>query len=457
MIVGLRFLLGGYPKKNYKKHKHYKYADRFWSASAVGESLFHFPSYSTPRQPEMMTDASLEKAKATLSNFQTPNQKTVIDNVFIGSKKYKRFFNEFWTSKQRQANNLHEISYRACYKPQLPSFFIDLFTEPGDVVYDPFAGRGTTLIEAALLNRNIISNDVNPLSRILIESRLNIPTIQQIEERLNQIHFNEYKADIDLSMFYHRDTESEIVCLKNDLDTSNSVDNWIKMVSTTRLTGHSAGFFSGYTLPPNQATTQKGQLLINQRLDISPPYKDTKSIILKKSRTLQRNLNPSIVKQLFDVGQKAIFSSKDSKNTFHIPNKSVKLTVTSPPFLNIVRYATDNWLRCWFNSIDAEQVEKKIISCRTVQQWSEKMSFVFDELYRITSPDGWVAFEVGEVNNGEIKLDESVVPLGLNSGFECAGIMINSQDFTKTSNIWGINNMKEGTNTNRIVLLHKPK
>ena len=405
----------------------------------------------------MMTDASLEKAKATLSNFQTPNQKTVIDNVFIGSKNYKRFFNEFWTSKQRQANNLHEISYRACYKPQLPSFFIDLFTEPGDVVYDPFAGRGTTLIEAALLNRNIISNDVNPLSRILIESRLNIPTIQQIEERLNQIHFNESKADIDLSMFYHRDTESEIVCLKNDLDTSNSVDNWIKMVSTTRLTGHSAGFFSGYTLPPNQATTQKGQLLINQRLDISPPYKDTKSIILKKSRTLQRNLNPSIVKQLFDVGQKAIFSSKDSKNTFHIPNKSVKLTVTSPPFLNIVRYATDNWLRCWFNSIDAEQVEKKIISCRTVQQWSETMSFVFDELYRITSPGGWVAFEVGEVNNGEIKLDESVVPLGLNSGFECAGIMINSQDFTKTSNIWGINNMKEGTNTNRIVLFHKPK
>ena len=85
------------------------------------------------------------------------------------------------------------------------------------------------------------------------------------------------------------------------------------------------------------------------------------------------------------------------------------------------------------------------------------MAFVFDELYRITLPGGWIAFEVGEVNNGEIKLDESVVPLGLSSGFECAGIMINSQEFTKTSNIWGINNMKVGTNTNRIVLFHKPK
>ena len=85
------------------------------------------------------------------------------------------------------------------------------------------------------------------------------------------------------------------------------------------------------------------------------------------------------------------------------------------------------------------------------------MSFVFDELYRVTLPGGWIAFEVGEVNNGKIKLDEAVVPLGLKSGLDCAGIMVNSQDFTKTSNIWGINNMKVGTNTNRIVIFHKPK
>ncbi len=35
------------------------------------------------------------------------------------------FVNEFWTSKQRAANSLHEVSYRACFKPQLPRFFID--------------------------------------------------------------------------------------------------------------------------------------------------------------------------------------------------------------------------------------------------------------------------------------------------------------------------------------------
>src|SRR5688572_6739969 len=74
------------------------------------------------------------------------------------------FVNEFWTAKQRAANNLHEISYRACFKPQLPRFFIERTTAPGEIVYDPFMGRGTTLVEAALLGRVPAGCDVNPLS-----------------------------------------------------------------------------------------------------------------------------------------------------------------------------------------------------------------------------------------------------------------------------------------------------
>src|ERR1044071_8541128 len=99
------------------------------------------------------------------------------------------FVNEFWTSKQREASRLHEISYRACFKPQLPRFFIQRLTQPGDLVYDPFMGRGTTLLEAALLNRPPAGCDVNPLSAVLIKPRLNPPTQSQVEERLREINF----------------------------------------------------------------------------------------------------------------------------------------------------------------------------------------------------------------------------------------------------------------------------
>jgi len=403
-----------------------------------------------------MAVSSIEKAQAALSQFTLVDRETMIDELILGSTKYSKFVNEFWTAKQRQSNSIHEISYRACYKPELPNFFIDIFTKEGDVVYDPFAGRGTTLIEAALLNRQIIANDVNPLSKILTQPRLKIPTIQDIQERLDQIKFCGQRADIDLSMFFHRDTESEIVSLKDNLE-DNPIDNWIRMVSTNRLTGHSAGFFSGYTLPPNQAASQHRQKLINNRLGIVPPYKNTKEIIIKKSKSLMRNISSDLSRRLENVSSTAIFSSVDSRKTSHISSDSVHLTVTSPPFLNIVRYAEDNWLRSWFNGIDASKIESKISSCRTVDKWSNVMSGVFSELHRVTIPGGWVAFEVGEVNNGKIKLDEHVLPLGLSSGFVCAGVMVNSQDFTKTSNIWGVENMKIGTNTNRIVLFHKSK
>jgi len=65
---------------------------------------------------------------------------------------------------------------------------------------------------------------------------------------------------------------------------------------------------------------------------------------------------------------------------------------------------------------------------------------------------GWVA---DTPTKRLLNLDELIIPLGINSGFKCQGVMINSQIFTKTSNIWGITNNAKGTNTNRIVLFSK--
>ena len=122
---------------------------------------------------------------------------------------------EFWTSKQRQANPLHEVSYRGCFKPQLPSYFIDRLSKPGDIIYDPFSGRGTTAVEAALMGRNVIANDVNPLSAMLTQPRLEVPLIASIDVRLRAIKLTEKrKNDIDLSMFYHPDTERELLNLR---------------------------------------------------------------------------------------------------------------------------------------------------------------------------------------------------------------------------------------------------
>ena len=193
---------------------------------------------------------------------------------------------------------------------------------------------------------------------------------------------------------------------------------------------------------------------INLTRNQKPEYRDTKKLILKKSRILMRDLDAELRLTLNKT--KGTFITGDAAKTKQLKKNSVSLTVTSPPFLDVVQYADDNWLRCWFNGIDINQVAANITMSKTVEQWAEKMQSVFKELYRVTKPGGVVAFEVGEVRNGKIKLEEVVIPLGLNVGFECLGILINQQEFTKTANIWGVNNNTSGTNSNRIAIFKKP-
>ena len=92
---------------------------------------------------------------------------------------------------------------------------------------------------------------------------------------------------------------------------------------------------------------------------------------------------------------------------------------------------------------------------KNIEDWSAKMSSVFKELNRVSKAQGVVAFEVGEIRNGKIKLEDHIIPVAENNGFKVKEIMINKQNFTKTSNIWGVSNNQGGTNTNRIVLLEK--
>jgi hypothetical protein len=233
------------------------------------------------------------------------------------------------------------------------------------------------------------------------------------------------------------------------------VDGWIRMVATNRLTGHSPGFFSVYTFPPNQAVSAESQVRINRKRCQAPDYRDTKALIVRKSRQLLAGLSALELANLRRSAQNARFLSEDARNTAAIPDAAVQLTVTSPPFLDVVQYADDNWLRCWFNGLDLDAIAPRITMARNVGQWSDAMGGVFRELFRVTRPGGFVAFEVGEVRKGAVKLEESVVPLGVAAGFRVEAILINQQDFTKTANIWGVSNNQAGTNSNRIVLFRR--
>lgn len=376
------------------------------------------------------------------------------------------FLGEYWPAKQREGHSLHEISYRACFKPSLPAFFLERFTQPGDRVLDPFMGRGTTVLEAALRGRIACGNDINPLSRMLVEPRLAPPSLPAIERRLAELDLQwSAPLDEDLLVFYHPETLREICALRDYLlqrvqaGTLDAVDAWIRMVTVNRLTGHSPGFLSVYTLPPNQATSAVAQRKINAKRQQAPPQRDLRGIVAKKSRQLLQDSLLQEDRTLWQVPQAAspavaYLGTGPADAMLFLPDASIQLVVTSPPFLNIVKYAADNWLRCWFCGIDASEVP--ITMARTVPAWQAAMAPVFAELHRVVRPGGHVAFEVGEVKRGSVRLEEVVIPVAAAAGFVPQLVMIHSQEFTKTANCWGIGNNTKGTNTNRIVVLRRP-
>jgi hypothetical protein len=417
-----------------------------------------------------------EQIQLTFNSSNTPKQKLFREDV-LQFRQFKKetvqleskiqladgttasvpvFVNEFWTAKQRAAHSLHEISYRACFKPQLARFFIERLTLIDETVYDPFMGRGTTLLEAALFGRVPAGCDVNPLSLTLIGPRLRPPHLEDVRARLAEINLQDHdEFPEDLLVFYHPETLREIAALKKHFSRPNldTVDQWISLVALNRLTGHSPGFFSVYTLPPNQAVSVKSQRKINADRAQTPPRRDVVKLILKKSRILLSDCDDATRVALSSVASRATLVNGVARATPQIADNSVSLVVTSPPFLDVVDYAGDNWLRCWFLGFDAKSIQ--ITIPKKLELWQKEMTAVFHELRRVLRAGGHVAFEVGEVRGGTIKLEETVIRCGVEAGLKPLLTLINDQKFTKTANCWGVNNNSKGTNTNRIVLFQK--
>ena len=354
----------------------------------------------------------------------------------------------FWSEKQRQANRIQEISYRACFKPLLPRYFINEYSNIGDVIYDPFMGRGTTAIESALMSRIPYGNDILHLSKALVEPRINPPVLQQIKKRLDSINwknFKDYKNE-NLLVFYHPKTLAHLEGLRNYLKTNNDkIDRWIRMVAINRLSGHSKGFFSVKTMPPSFAVSIESQKKINKKYNQTPEFKNISDLIYKKSTVLLSGVHPTSDKHLFLVGE--------SSNTPQIKNAEVDIIITSPPFLNIVDYNKDNWLRNWF--LNEKQQDIKLYN--KLEDWKDFTYRTLKELHRVLKPNKYIFYEVGEINKGKNNLEHAVIDSIRDIPLVVENILINKHNFKKLSNCFGVDNNEKGTNTNRIVILKKIK
>ena len=110
-------------------------------------------------------------------------------------------------------------TYMAMFPPALPHYFIRKFSEPGDIILDPFSGRGTTAVEAMAQNRFGIGNDLNELAFVLTKGKLANPSIDDVMKRLDELEKGYSRDDWlrfsgmpnKIRMIFHPETQRHLM------------------------------------------------------------------------------------------------------------------------------------------------------------------------------------------------------------------------------------------------------
>ena len=113
--------------------------------------------------------------------------------------------NTVWSFPKRGDWATHDAKWRGNWSPYIPRNILLRYSQEGDLVLDQFAGGGTTLVEAKLLNRNIIGVDVNDVAL----ERCRNKTDFELEEANGIVHIQKGDAR-NLDFIY--DESIDLVC-----------------------------------------------------------------------------------------------------------------------------------------------------------------------------------------------------------------------------------------------------
>ena len=104
--------------------------------------------------------------------------------------------------------------YPARFSPKFVKSLVEEFTEPGDVVLDPFMGGGTTLVEATACGRIAVGNDISSLAVFLAEAKT------RIYRSADLIKIRNWFARLDLSIWRPLTTTSTWTSYQKHLNSS---------------------------------------------------------------------------------------------------------------------------------------------------------------------------------------------------------------------------------------------
>ncbi|MGA3068747.1 MAG: DNA methyltransferase [Terracidiphilus sp.] len=253
-----------------------------------------------------------------------------------------------WTaSALKNESTFHQLSpYIGKLKSSIAASIISQFTNPGDLVYDPFSGSGTVALEAWTAKRRVVANDLSPYAFALTRAKL-FP-LGTLQEALNSIEQTSAAAtklrdEVDLRKvprwvrdFFHPETLRETIAWTTVLRRQRS---WFLLAALLGILHHQRPGFLSF---PSSHTVPYLRIKKFPRSRFPELY---------EYRSLRDRLEAKVTRAFrqapkldFEIAR-ACFH-KDA-STLALPEPADAI-ITSPPYMRLLDYARDNRLRLWF-------------------------------------------------------------------------------------------------------------
>jgi hypothetical protein len=402
-----------------------------------------------------------------------------------------------WKDQQRLwGHSFHPMcSYLASFPAALTHAFIARYSRPGDVVLDPFSGRGTTPLQACAEGRIGVGNDLNPFAHLLTASKVRPATRPAASTRLTQLRLAWYgeaaawselarrviadpgatlvpragsrassgEADgvpAEVALAFHPDTLAQLLFVRTSLRLDDRTDAFLAAAITGILHGKSASYLS--ELMPN--TFSMAPRYVREfaaRTAFASPPRDVFDGLAAKLDRLFRQPPPPIegVALLGDARDVAP-RAREALRDLGRPDRA-RLVVTSPPYLRVVKYGYYNWLRTWFLGFDAREIDATLDDAHHREPYLAFLRDVLAGLRPVLADDAVIVLVIGDVETDRGRRIKGGVGLAERAweqaaepeGYRLAGVALDDvAALRKMTKLWGAE-AGRATKTDRILVL----
>lgn len=306
-----------------------------------------------------------------------------------------------WKDVPRQwGHSLHKLApYVGGFPPSLAHYFIRRFSKPGETVLDPFCGAGTTPLEGALHDRHTIGNDAFSYAYVLSSAKCNPLETNKFEEYLDKKIQQTKEVENpdmelldngDLTVFYSEYTLDQILRLRKVLENDNSRGAiYLKAVMSGILHGPSDMFLSLQTKDTYAGSVDYVREYAKEN-DLDKPEVDIRPKALRKQEIVsENNIPPSLQERTRII--------KGDARDIDVEDESVDLVLTSPPYMRVLDYTWNNWIRLWWLNEDREEERDSLDLTSDVSKYRDFIRQCLEEMYRVLKPDSVAVLIVGDV------------------------------------------------------------